>query len=236
MSSVTASLHRPQRWTWRRPGVAAALVLGTPIWASAVVLVSLHTPVLAQVQSIDFGQERPSAEVRAVAHGVMQSGDHQALPFVLVDKHHARVFVFDRHGHLQGASPALLGLARGDEGVAGIGDRPLSSIQPWERTTPAGRFVATMGRNVADQAILWVDYEQGISLHPVRSHPAKERRLQRLASPEPDDNRISYGCINVPVAFWQKVVVPTFAQHIGVVYVLPDTLPLRAVFEMPLAP
>jgi hypothetical protein len=146
------------------------------------------------------------------------------------------VFVFDRHGRLQGAAPALLGLARGDEGGAGMGDRPLSSIQTWERTTPAGRFVATMDRNVSDQAILWVAYEQGISLHPVRSHPAKERRLQRLASPEPDDNRISYGCINVPVTFWHKVLVPTFAQQIGVVYVLPDTLPLSAVFVMPLAP
>jgi hypothetical protein len=236
LNAVTVSHHHPQRWTRLCMSLAAALVWGAPSWASAVALVSLHTPVLAQVQPIDFGQERPSNDVRALANGVMQSGDHQALPFVLVDKHHARVFVFDRHGRLQGAAPALLGLARGDEGIAGMGDRPLSSIQPWERTTPAGRFVATMGRNVSDQAILWVDYEQGISLHPVRSHPAKERRLQRLASPEPDDNRISYGCINVPVTFWHKVLVPTFAQQIGVVYVLPDTLPLSAVFVMPLAP
>lgn len=236
MNAATVSHHPPQRWTRLCLSLAAALVLGAPSWASVVDQVSLHTPVQAHVQPVDFGHERPSADVRAMANGVMQSGDHQALPFVLVDKHHAKVFVFDRHGHLQGAAPALLGLARGDEGVAGMGDRPLSSIQPWERTTPAGRFVATMDRNVSDQAILWVDYEQGISLHPVRSHPAKERRLQRLASPEPDDNRISYGCINVPVAFWQKVLVPTFAQQIGVVYVLPDTLPLRAVFALPVAP
>jgi hypothetical protein len=167
-----------------------------------------------------------------VADWVLQSEDHQGLPFVVVDKTPARVYVFNRQGRLLGAAAALVGLTRGDEGIPGIGDRPLALIQPLERTTPAGRFTASLAKNVWGQAILWVDYEQGISLHPVRSVDPRERRLERLASPSTKDNRISYGCINVPYAFWTEVVQPQFQSSMGLVYVLPDTKPLKTVFKM----
>jgi len=58
----------------------------------------------------------------------------------------------------------------------------------------------------------------------------KERRAQRLASPSPDDNRVSYGCINVPVHFFDAVVKPAFTGTNGIVYVLPETRPARVVF------
>jgi hypothetical protein len=77
-----------------------------------------------------------------------------------------------------------------------------------------------------------LDYEQAISLHPVRSTNPSERRLERLASVTARDNRISYGCINVPTAFWRSVVRPAFKGTAGVVYVLPDTLTLGLVFAM----
>lgn len=178
----------------------------------------------------DFAQQSASAHAQHVAHGVMASGDHQGLPFVVVDKIHARVFVFNRSGQLLGSAPALVGLARGDEAVPGIGERPLSQIQPHERITPAGRFVAELDRNAAGQTILWVDYEQAISLHPVRSLNPQERRLERLASASFQDKRISYGCINVPTQFWHAVVLPVFRNTRGVVYVLPDSRPLNSVF------
>lgn len=198
--------------------------------APAAATVALSRPGAARA---DFGLVRASAEVRVLANWVVQTGDQQGLPFVLVDKIHAQVFVFDRRGRLQGAAPALLGLARGDDGVVGIGERPLSRILPGERTTPAGRFLAEMAFNVAQQSILWVDYEQAISLHPVRTHLAQERRVQRLQSPPSDDNRISYGCINVSVSFWEKVLVPALSGQQGVVYVMPETRPLSSVFAVP---
>ena len=52
----------------------------------------------------------------------------------------------------------------------------------------------------------------------------------RLASPTPLDNRISYGCINVPTQFYEKVVSRAFAGTHGIVYVLPETRPAREVF------
>jgi hypothetical protein len=115
--------------------------------------------------------------------------------------------------------------------VPGIGERKIADIQPHERTTPAGRFAAELGNNSHGEDILWVDYEDAVSMHRVRPVKASERRLQRLASPTPADNRISYGCINIPPGFFDGVVKPLFVPRNGIVYVLPDTKPLGAVFR-----
>ena len=177
-----------------------------------------------------FEKEHATAEARHLADWVVDSGDSKSMPFVIVDKKEAMVFVFDAHGHLRGAAPALLGSARGDDAVAGIGKRALSSILPAERTTPAGRFVAALGRNLHGKEIIWVDYDSAISMHPVVTTNAGERRLQRLATPTPLDNRISYGCINVPAQFFSAVLHPAFTGTNGVVYVLPETRSVSQVF------
>ena len=171
-----------------------------------------------------------SRDVRHLADWVVDSGDNAGLPFVIVDKTNARVFVFDASGRIQGTAPALLGVTRGDHTVPGIGDRELSDMPPETRTTPAGRFVAARGMSTRGEDVLWVDYEAGVSLHRVITTLPEERRLQRLASPTPLDNRISYGCINVPARFYEKVVVPAFERGNGIVYVLPETRPTREVF------
>lgn len=180
----------------------------------------------------NFDGERASAAARQVANWVVHSGDSARMPFVIVDKIDARVFVFDSRGQLRGAAPALLGLAPGDDSVPGIGERALSTIRPEERTTPAGRFVAALDRNLHGVEVLWVDYENAISLHPLVTGSAKDRRSERLASPTPGDNRISFGCINVPAQFYAHVVRPTFGGTAGIVYVLPETKPTRAVFAL----
>ena len=187
--------------------------------------VAAHRPKRA-----NFERERASHEARYVADWVVDSGDNRNMPFAIVDKTDAKVFVFDAHGRLLGAAAALLGLARGDDAIAGIGERALSSIRPEERTTPAGRFVSALGRNLHGKVILWVDYDGAVSLHPVVTSKPEERRLQRLATPTPLDNRISYGCINVPAKFFENVVHPAFTGTNGIVYVLPETRPAREVF------
>lgn len=178
----------------------------------------------------DFGREKPSVEARHVADWAVDARDHGGLPFVIVDKAQSRVFVFDGEGKLKGAASALLGLSSGDESAPGIGQRPLSSIRPEERTTPAGRFVASLDRSLKGDEILWVDYDAAVALHRVIATVAKERRLQRLDSRDPADRRITYGCINVPVRFFDQVVAPAFRAHGGIVYVLPEGRPAREVF------
>jgi hypothetical protein len=178
-----------------------------------------------------FAHEQASRDVRYIADWVVDSGDNRGLPFVIIDKTDAKIFVFDASGRIRGAAPALLGLARGDDTVPGIGDRELSDIRPEERTTPAGRFVAERGMSTRGVDVVWVDYDSGVSLHRVITSNPRERRLERLATPTPADNRISYGCINVPAAFYNEVVNPSFTGTNGIVYVLPETRPIHQVFD-----
>ena len=177
----------------------------------------------------DFKYERASAESVDVANWVLAADNNRGLPFMIIDKKAAVVYVFDGKGTLRGTTAALLGAAVGDDSVPGIGERKLSSILLEERTTPAGRFVAALARNTSGKEILWVDYAAAISLHRVVTSNRAERRAERLASATPLDNRISYGCINVPAAFFDKVVIPAFKNN-GIVYVLPDTKSLQQVF------
>lgn len=193
--------------------------------------------LLATQQASAADAFRASSDTRQVLAWVIRAADNQNLPFAIVDKKDAKVFVFDAHGHLLGSAPALLGIALGDDSVPGIGDRELSSIRTEEKTTPAGRFVAVMGGNMRGEDVLWVDYAGAVSMHRVLTTNPEERRLQRLASPTARDKRISFGCINVPAKFYENVVRPAFTRPAftgtdGIVYVLPDTKPLRAVFAM----
>jgi len=174
-----------------------------------------------------------SAEARQVADWVQRSGDNRLMPFMIVDKANARMFVFAPDGALLGDAPVLLGLARGDDSPPGIGDRPLASISPAERITPAGRFEASLGRNLAGQDILWVDYAAAISVHratDVKPGLATANRLARLASSTAADNRISHGCINVSPAVFETMIRPAFSGTRGVVYVLPETRSVHAEF------
>jgi hypothetical protein len=212
-------------------GLLAACFIAQQVAAADDAAAAAQSVVAHLPKRANFERERASHEARHVADWVVDAGDNHAadnrsLPFVIVDKKDAKVFVFDAGGRLRGAAPALLGLARGDDSVPGIGEREMSSIRPEERTTPAGRFVAALDRD----NVLWVDYETAISMHRVINTKPAERRLQRLASPTPLDNRISYGCINVPVKFYENVVLPAFAGTKAIVYVLPETRLAREVF------
>jgi hypothetical protein len=171
-----------------------------------------------------------SSLIRRFADWVAASGDHGQAPFVIIDKVAAEVAVFGADGAFQGSAPALLGSARGDDSAPGVGERELSSIPPQDRTTPAGRFAAAYGPAWGGRKVLWVDYATAISLHKVVTANPKERRLQRLKTPTPEDNRITFGCINVGAAFYERLVHPAFADGGGVVYVLPESRTLAEVF------
>ena len=171
----------------------------------------IHSPVpKLSTKRANFKQETATQASVYLADWVLDSGDNQQMPFVIVDKKAAKVYVFDALGQLTGAAPALLGLAVGDNSIPNIGTMPLASIKPEQRTTPAGRFVAALGKNIHNKEILWVDYDAAISLHRVVTSSSKERRLQRLESKNPLERRISYGCINVPVKFYDQVISPSF--------------------------
>jgi hypothetical protein len=172
----------------------------------------------------------PSPQAWQIIDWVIASHDNNAMPFMVVDKVAANVFAFDATGQMVAGAPVLVGMTVGDEATPGVGDRELSNIPPKDRKTPAGRFVAKFGRTAGEGSVLWVDYPSAISLHAVITANKKERRLQRLNSPTSDDNRITFGCINVPTQYYAKVVKPLFKGTAGLVYILPETKPLNEVF------
>jgi hypothetical protein len=133
----------------------------------------------------DFGSETASRRTRETADWVVASRDNLNMPFAIVDKINAKVYVFSVDGQLKGAAPVLLGMGLGDHVAPGTSDLPMSRIPPVDRTTPAGRFMTAMGRNSHGKEILWLDYENAISMHPVVTSIPEQRRPQRLARNPP---------------------------------------------------
>lgn len=149
--------------------------------------------------------------------------DNRSASFAIVDKRAGKLFLFDHRRRWVASSAVLLGQAQGDDAPADGGELALSQMKPWEKTTPAGRFETQLGPNLKGETVIWIDYTSGVSLHRVRSVSARERRLQRLASPSAADKRISYGCVNVPADFFDRHIQPVFTQQAALVYVLPET-------------
>jgi hypothetical protein len=184
----------------------------------------------APLRLADFGTDQPSADTRLVANWAVATGNAGRHAIIVVDKKDARVYVFGPDGKLRDSAPALLGSARGDDSYPGIGDKPLDQVKPYEKTTPAGRFVAEPGQNASGEDIVWVDYDVAVSMHRVRPLVARERRLERLATRTTDDNRISFGCINLPVSFYENTVKPSVQKYGAIIYVLPEVKTPQEVF------
>ncbi|WP_243645545.1 L,D-transpeptidase [Sphingomonas sp. PP-CE-1G-424] len=161
---------------------------------------------------------------------VKAAQDNAALPYIVIDKPAALLYLFAADGTLLGQTPVLLGIGIGDDSTPGVGAKKLEDIGPAERTTPAGRYVAKFGRAFGHERVLWVDYANSVAIHAVITTNKKEKRVQRLLSPSPDDNRISFGCVNVGTPFYTRKLSPLFKKTGGVVYILPDTKTLDEVF------
>lgn len=170
-------------------------------------------------------------DARKIADWAVHTGDHKGLPFIIVDKLYAKAYAFDPSGRLISATPVLIGMGVGDTFPAGVLDMNMHQTLPSQRITPAGRFFAEEDRNLKGQPVLWVDYDAGIAIHKLSPKKTAQRRHERMASPYPADHRITFGCINVPPAWYEKVVTRHFGRKGGIVYVLPDQAPLNAVFK-----
>jgi hypothetical protein len=183
---------------------------------------------VASVDQLPPGQE-VSGTVIELAGWVVATKDSQGYPFAVIDKATAQILVFGGDGRLRGAAPGLFGSATGDHTAPGIAGLALREIPGRDRTTPAGRFVGGFGPSVDAGRVLWVDYDSAVSIHPTATGVPAEKRAERLASPSPDDNRITHGCINVSPEFYEQVVRPTFERG-GVFYILPDEAPIAETF------
>jgi hypothetical protein len=182
------------------------------------------------VKRANLKQETASTEARQIADWVVDSADNKNMPFVILDKKEAKVYVFHAHGGLRGAAPVLLGITVGDDSFPGVGNKPLSMVKPEEKTTPAGRYLAASDKNIKGSDIVWIDYDSSVSMHAVVKGTPVERRSERLASPLPSERRISFGCVNIPTHFFKTALLPSFKKSDGIVYVLPETRTTQQVF------
>jgi hypothetical protein len=102
-------------------------------------------------------------------------------------------------------------------------DAPMSAMTPDKRITPAGRYLSRLVMDPhTKHPVLLIDGQNLITLHIVAKGTPAQRRAERLASLGSDDNRISFGCINVPPQFFEAIVDPDFRPAKGIVYILPE--------------
>ena len=167
--------------------------------------------------------------VQQFAQDVVRSADAGGRTFGIIDKPSATLWIFDAQGRQVASSPVLVGQSVGDVAPPDIGTRPLSKVKLHEKVTNAGRFVTEAGSNHKGEDIVWLDYHAALSMHRVRNVPG-EGRAKRLQTPTVADNRISFGCVNIPASFYDRYIDPLFSRTPGVVYVLPETQPLASVF------
>ena len=193
--------------------------------------VQVAPPEEPRLAAADFGVVQPTPAARHMADWVVQRRDNGRMPFMVLDKRDARLYVFEASGRLIDQTPVLLGSAHGDETYPGIGDVPIADVKPYQRTTAAGRFVTRPGLDADHTDVVWLDYDAALAMHRVINKVKSERRLQRLASANPKVRRISWGCINIPIAFFDSYISPVFGKRSGVTYVIPERKTFAAVFE-----
>jgi hypothetical protein len=214
----------------RRSIVARRAAAGAMLWLAACIAGPAQAAAVAPLKVSWDRASLLSQDAQTALKQVLSTGDNAGAPFVIIDKRRARLWVFDAQGHPSGSTPVLLGFARGDDSVPGIGEKPLAQVRPGERTTPAGRFVGEHGRNIKGQDIIWVDYDAAVSMHRVKDVHKSDRREERLRTRSIADNRISYGCINIPKAFYEQVLLGVVGRAQPVIYVLPETRPVASIF------
>jgi hypothetical protein len=192
-------------------------------------------PALApQVGAVDL-LSMTSPEVQATAQWIRASRDNGNMYYLVLDKPNAQVYFFHPAGHMIAAAPVLLGMGKGDKMLVSNAT-PMSGMPPNKRITPAGRFVSRLGIDSHGKELLILDYDAALSLHPIVKGTPKENRAGRMASVTAEDNRVSFGCINVPVAFYSNVVSPSLKNTQGVVYILPETSTAGSLFGFQTAP
>lgn len=216
--------------TCRHPAIRAvfgALALAFASFGVANAEDAAAQPVAA-IDLLPRGQD-VSGTVIELAGWIVATRDSQGYPFAVIDKAAAQILVFGGDGRPRGAAPGLFGSAIGDHTAPGIAGLALREIPGRDRTTPAGRFIGGFGPSIDAGRVLWVDYDSAVSIHPTATGVPAERRVERLASPSPDDNRVTHGCINVSPEFYEQVIRPTFERG-GVFYILPDADPIAETF------
>ena len=181
----------------------------------------------------DFGAIMPTVTAAWVADRVVGNKDAQGKPFIIVDKPAATAYVFDGDGKIIAASPILIGAARGDVLPQSAINKTVDQTLQSEKVTPAGRFGARVEVDAAyGTSLRFLDLPGSyLAMHKTYLDTPSERRQQRLDTVSPEDNRISYGCINVDAKFYKNIIEKNFGKTGGTMYITPDVQTLEQTFQ-----
>lgn len=158
-----------------------------------------------------FTQTIPDVSKQAsdTINWVVQKKDHRGKNFVVADKDAGKIYVVSPSGKILNTQNAIFGRGKGNTNA--------------DFNTPSGRFflhkvtkehLSRKNQKIYGDSLLTLhNPETGkalvqpsggyVAMHRVLN---KEGRLNALSTPTASDNYISFGCINVPTAFYDSAV------------------------------
>jgi hypothetical protein len=182
-----------------------------------------------KLDSVDLQGLAARQDVVDVANWRLRAGIEK--PFMVVDKVGGLTYAFDANGVLLAKTPALYGKSGLDTMTSESENRQVSEMVDSDKITPAGVFAAEGVDSLAyGKAVRFKQQASGdLLIHTVYLGNPSENRLGRLASATSADNRISYGCVNVPMDFAKDVLAKHFSGS-SEVLVLPEQASMAETF------
>ena len=142
--------------------------------------------------------------------------------YVIVDKPSATLSIIGADKKLIGQMPVLLGQTRGE--TPNMSDP--ESDTAVQATTPAGKY--TLLRLAGEEDLITYKGKvfslcgsDALALH-ITYPPEKEKRTEALNTPTSEDNRMSWGCINIDEKMWAKYIEGKIKDRGAYVFITPD--------------
>lgn len=146
--------------------------------------------------------------------------------FIIADKPNGMIHIFDKDGKVIAQDTALYGKDVGDVLASA------SALAGGKKITPAGKYALeavklrdgdTYAGGYTLDLVGTNDGTGTIAIHAAYLGNVNEKRLERLATPDVKDNRVSYGCINTSHKTFLNKIIPNISKlDGGMVFVLPD--------------
>lgn len=142
--------------------------------------------------------------------------------YVIVDKPSATLYMIGADKKLIGQMPVLLGQTKGE--TPNMSDP--ESDTAVQATTPAGKY--TMGTIIGEEDLITYKGKvfslcgsDALALH-ITYPPEKEKRTEALNTPTPEDNRLSWGCLNISEEMWAKYIEGNIENRGTYMFITPD--------------
>ena len=204
--------------------------------APNTVIIPVETETVTQTVSayskqVNNGATEVTPTVASIANHALNTGNGSA--FMVIDKPNATLYAYDKEGNLVGTTAALTGKAFGD--VATDANKAIEDYTDTDKITPAGKFTGNFSFNEDYGSVValaeTVNEQTFVAVHRTYLGNPSEKRAERLATPTVADNRVSYGCINVPSEFYDSVVAEYFVNP-SQIYVMPDQSDAKKFFNV----